>query len=294
MSTQPPHERSAKPPATPPSETPAPGDRDDAVAAWLVGSAVHALATIATGTEAERSAALRSRLLARLAASRAAAGVMTTVRHARQCPQALAPGVGVRTLYSTEPGRHLRPGEPVRVLMIELDREASFAALAAGPHREWLVLRGSVTLDAQRLAVRDYRVDPAGSAAPVLSSEGGATVFLRESATPAQPGDAAFTLRDDAAAWTDLAPGVRRRVLWQRHGQAAMLYQAQPGASVPAHSHGHDEECLMVHGEMFLDDVLLQPGDYQLAPAGSQHRETATDTGAVIYAHGDLDLLLQA
>jgi hypothetical protein len=42
------------------------------------------------------------------------------------------------------------------------------------------------------------------------------------------------------------------------------------------------------------DDVLLQCGDYQLAPAGTRHRCTEIDTGAVIYAHGDLDLQLIA
>ena len=46
----------------------------------------------------------------------------------------------------------------------------------------------------------------------------------------------------------------------------------------------------MLQGELFLDDLLLQPGDYQLAPAGTGHRITQTDTGIVIYAHGDLDL----
>ncbi len=69
-----------------------------------------------------------------------------------------------------------------------------------------------------------------------------------------------------------------------------MLYRTAAGAEVPRHSHGHDEECLMVQGELFLDDVLLQAGDYQLAPAGTAHRTTATDTGVIIYAHGDLDL----
>jgi quercetin dioxygenase-like cupin family protein len=59
---------------------------------------------------------------------------------------------------------------------------------------------------------------------------------------------------------------------------------------VPLHGHGHDEECLMVQGELFLDDVLLQPGDYQLAPAGSMHRVTETDRGAILFAHGDLEL----
>jgi quercetin dioxygenase-like cupin family protein len=97
-------------------------------------------------------------------------------------------------------------------------------------------------------------------------------------------------VRDAEAGWPDYAPGIRRRVLWQRDGQAALLYHAEPGAQVPVHTHGHDEECLMVQGELFLDDVLLQAGDYQLAPAGTGHRVTETDTGVVIYAHGDLDL----
>lgn len=46
----------------------------------------------------------------------------------------------------------------------------------------------------------------------------------------------------------------------------------------------------MVQGELFLDDVLLREGDYQLAPAGTGHRVTEIDTGVVIFAHGDLGL----
>jgi quercetin dioxygenase-like cupin family protein len=97
-------------------------------------------------------------------------------------------------------------------------------------------------------------------------------------------------VRDAEAGWPEFAPGIRRRVLWQHGTQAALLYHADAGARVPQHRHGHDEECLMLQGELFLDDLLLQPGDYQLAPAGSGHRVTETDTGVVIYAHGDLDL----
>ena len=36
--------------------------------------------------------------------------------------------------------------------------------------------------------------------------------------------------------------------------------------------------------------ALLQTFDYQLAPAGSEHIVTQTDTGVVIYAHGDIEL----
>ena len=71
---------------------------------------------------------------------------------------------------------------------------------------------------------------------------------------------------------------------------AAMLWLAEPGATVPHHHHGHDEECLMLRGDLFQDDYLLREGDYQLAPSGTAHETVSTDTGALIYAHGDLQM----
>ena len=102
-----------------------------------------------------------------------------------------------------------------------------------------------------------------------------------------------LAVRDAEADWHDYAPGIRRRVLWSHAGEASMLYDARPGAQVPQHAHGHDEECLMVDGEAFLDDVLLRRLDYQLAPAGTMHQGVSTDSGGVIFAHGDLDLDLR-
>lgn len=234
--------------------------------------------------------AVRGRLLARLAASAAASRPMATARRARLPAEPVAPGVRVQRLYEADPQRAARPGEPRRARLIELDAGSTWTGPATDLHREWLVLRGTVEIGGTTLALRDYRVDPAGCPAPAVRSERGALLFLRESALPAAPGEAPHTVRDAEAGWPAFAPGIRRRVLWQRDGQAALLYHAQAGAQVPHHTHGHDEECLMVQGELFLDDVLLQPGDYQLAPAGTGHRITETDTGVVIYAHGDLDL----
>jgi len=241
---------------------------------------------------------LRSRLTARLAASQAAEAPMTTRRRKRLPRNTLAPGVTAQTLYSAPAGRSLRPGEPLRARLLELAPGATLAADALGDahagfashQRELLVLSGSVVLQGQVLSQRDYHLLPAGVPMPALHAEQGALLFLREADLPAQPGDAAVTVFDAAAGWPAFAPGIRRRVLWQRDGQAALLYHAEPGASVPLHRHGHDEECLMLQGELFLDDLLLQQGDYQLAPAGTGHRITETDTGVVIYAHGDLDL----
>lgn len=235
--------------------------------------------------------ALRGRLMERLAASRAVSAAMVTARLKRLETTELAPGVRARTLYLAPRNRALRPGEPLRARLIELQPGATWPAADAEGHREWLVLQGSARIGDSDLALRDYHAVPAGGAqGAVTASAQGARLFLRESALAAAPGDTAFTVRDADAGWPEYAPGIRRRVLWQRGGQAALLYHAQPGAAVPQHTHGHDEECLMVQGELFLDDLLLQEGDYQLAPAGTGHRITQTDTGVVIYAHGDLDL----
>jgi hypothetical protein len=169
--------------------------------------------------------------------------------------------------------------------VVELQAGAQLTLSAGGP-REFLVLRGSAEVDAETLALRDFLLLPAGHAVTLGSAEG-AHVFVRESEGE---GVQRTQVRDREAGWPEFAPGIRRRVLWMAGGEAALLYRADPGARVPGHSHGHDEECLMVQGELFLDDVLLLQGDYQLAPAGTGHRITETDTGVILYAHGDLDL----
>jgi quercetin dioxygenase-like cupin family protein len=276
-----------KPPQPlPVSQAPDPVDRElepllgePFASAWAAGTACP-----------EAGAAVRGRLLDRLAASRAEAGAMFTARRSRQ--MSVEPAFGVRTslLYAAASDRALRPGEPLRVRLVEMKAGSLWAGPEPVCHREWLVLQGSVWLGDEPLQLRDYHVAPAASPARGLRTEAGALLFLRESAARAGEDPTPFTVRDHDAGWPDYAPGIQRRVLWQHAGQAAMLYYAQPGASVPIHTHGHDEECLMVQGELFLDDVLLRLGDYQLAPAGTGHRITETDTGVVIYAHGDLDL----
>ncbi len=228
---------------------------------------------------------LGERLTGRLQQSLEAERGMVTVRRRRTTTEALAEGVHQRWLYRAPQGRALRPGEPRAARVIELEPGASADLEVAGAS-EFLVVRGSLEVGEEFLGLRDFLRLPAGST-PRLSSEDGAHVFVREADGPA--GERAL-VRDADAGWPEFAPGIRRRVLWSGGGQAALLYRADPGASVPVHSHGHDEECLMVQGELFLDDLLLQTGDYQLAPAGTGHRITETDTGVILYAHGDLDL----
>jgi hypothetical protein len=260
-------------------DTPEPDDDD--LSPLLSEPFARAWAAPAPGLPAR----LGERLGQRLAQSLKAEQGMVTVRRRSSPADALAAGAQQRWLYRAPADRTARPGEPRAASVIELQAGARLA-LPAGGAREFLVVRGSAEVDGESLGLRDFLLLPAGSA-PELASADGAHVFVRE----ADGAGAERTLvRDREAGWPEFAPGIRRRVLWTAGGEAALLYRADPGASVPGHGHGHDEECLMVQGELFLDDVLLQQGDYQLAPAGTGHRVTETDTGVIIYAHGDLDL----
>jgi quercetin dioxygenase-like cupin family protein len=264
----------------------------------------------------EAPGTLRDRLLRRVAASAADTRRMHTRRFADTVATVLAPGVTQRTLYQAEAGRPRRAGEPDAVALIELAPGAQWNRPARQQQQACLVLRGRVRIGAQVLREHDHRVwsaDPAvadaarslpgaekrppshGSAAAFQAGAHGALLLWRESTAPDPGRDPAqpATSRARGAPWEDYGPGIRRRLLWQQGGEAAMLYHALPGAFVPPHGHRHDEECLMLAGDFFLDDVLLRPLDYQIAPAGTGHHTSRTDTGVVIYAHGDLQLDLR-
>ena len=247
---------------------------------------------------------LRQRLFERVRRSAAAGRAMHTTR-LREAPAiVLAPGVTQRRLYTSELGRPPRPGEPQRVSLVELAAGASWPtpALDQALQRDWLVLHGALQIGTQEIGTQeltalDFVLLPAGEPCPTLHSAGGALLLLREAELAAAP-DASTagiqTRRAADATWAGYGPGIERCVLWQRDGQAAMLYRTVAGATVPRHVHHHDEECLMLAGDIFLDEVLLRPLDYQLAPAGSVHDSVFTDTGVLLYAHGDADLDLQA
>lgn len=247
----------------------------------------------ATG-EAAPVAVRGLKLFERVARSAAASRLLHTKRLADALPVAPERGVTLRPLYRALGTRPLRPGEPEAATLVELAPGAIWAGPATASQREWLVLGGTVHIGPTRLEPHDYHVLPAGHRAGALHTATGALLYQRE-APGAPAGSAgemvqAHTQRASQAHWEDFGPGIKRRLMWQHQGLAAMLYHALPGAAVPHHGHGHDEECLMLAGDFFLDEVLLRPLDYQVAPAGTEHVAASTDTGLLVFAHGDLAL----
>ena len=79
------------------------------------------------------------------------------------------------------------------------------------------------------------------------------------------------------------------RALWDGGERQTMLVRMAPGASVKAHGHALEEECMMLAGEAFIGDTLLRRGEFQLAPQGTEHGEVSTDVGALLFVHGVLD-----
>jgi quercetin dioxygenase-like cupin family protein len=251
----------------------------------------------------ERAAAagLGERLARRAAASARRIGTMVNVPRSGRLLLEKSEGLTVHQLYQAAPTVPPRPGEPARVCWLELAPGAVWHVPNAGPGlaRDWLLVRGSASVQTEAepavaLQPLDYLAQGCfASRAParVRAGDEGAAVLLRERLHPAEEGaETSLLSRDAPGQWQDYAPLIKRRVLWQHGPMAAMLWLAAPGAVVPQHRHGHDEECLMLRGDLFQDDFLLREGDYQLAPAGSGHETVNTDTGALIYAHGDLEM----
>ena len=68
---------------------------------------------------------------------------------------------------------------------------------------------------------------------------------------------------------------------WRAADVVSMLVRFDAGASVPDHHHAIEEDSLVIDGEMFLGDLLLRQGDFQLAPAGGGHWGETSDVGCL-------------
>ncbi len=263
----------------------------------------------------QREAALAQvwqRLSPRLARSAERTGHHVTARLADMPREPGPDGVAVRVAYDVDAAA-AQPGEPIRIRLIDLPAGACVELpIDAGADSAWLVMDGAAQIGGVPCAALDYQQRHAGDSRVMLSSVGGARLMLREARPyPLDPGGAGAvdasratsassttcttrttrTTRADQMAWAPLADGISRRLLAPPRGAAAAyLVRMAPGAAVPAHRHGLAEECMLLSGEMYLDDLLLLGGDFQLARAGGLHHEASSEHGVLLAVHGDLDL----
>lgn len=98
------------------------------------------------------------------------------------------------------------------------------------------------------------------------------------------------TVRGAEQQWRQPWPRIWMKVLKRdtaRNLQLALL-RLEPGATMPAHGHAEDEECIVIEGELAVGALHLRSGDLHVAPAGSQHPPITSATGALVFVRSEI------
>lgn len=98
------------------------------------------------------------------------------------------------------------------------------------------------------------------------------------------------TIPAEGGDWRRMRPGVALKVLQRddASGMASYLVRYDPGARVDRHPQGSVEECMLVRGDLRIDDVDMRPGDWQVALPGGEHGPLTTVGGALVFVRGVL------
>lgn len=106
--------------------------------------------------------------------------------------------------------------------------------------------------------------------------------------------DSHLTIGADEGEWQPFADGVLIKLLHERDGVLSYLLRLAPGATLPAHRHPQDEECVVLDGVLTVGSSLqVGPGGYHLAHRGALHAAIGSRTGATIFLRGAVPALDQ-
>lgn len=105
-------------------------------------------------------------------------------------------------------------------------------------------------------------------------------------AAPAQP-DVHLTIHAAEGNWFEILPGITVKMLRQDDISCSYLLRLAPRASLPAHPHTLDEECVVLAGDVWLGDVQARAGDFHLARGGTPHGEIRSEGGCLLYLRGE-------
>jgi quercetin dioxygenase-like cupin family protein len=86
--------------------------------------------------------------------------------------------------------------------------------------------------------------------------------------------------------WQPFGEGVRIKVLHEADGIMSYLLRLAPGASLPAHRHPVDEECVVLEGELQIGSLRVAAGGFHLGRRNLLHDKLESAGGALIYLRG--------
>jgi anti-sigma factor ChrR (cupin superfamily) len=81
--------------------------------------------------------------------------------------------------------------------------------------------------------------------------------------------------------WEEVAPGIFCKILATdtERDRVTMLVRLLPGVSYPPHTHAGIEELHLLDGELWIEDRLLYPGDYNYGEPGHSDQRVYSETG---------------
>lgn len=156
----------------------------------------------------------------------------------------------------------------------------------AGEERDAFARRLAADADARRM-VAAWRSRLAPLAESVAEEPPPPRLWTAIKDRIAKPGPN-LTIRAAAGDWQEIHAGVTMKELSVDpvDGRRSFLLRLAPGASLPAHDHPSDEECLVMEGAIAIGDLALHAGDYHRAARDLPHPPIASSAGALLFVRG--------
>ncbi len=234
---------------------------------------------------------IRAQLFKRIHDSAAKESLRITVRSDQGQWRKISSGVRAKSLHQNS-----------RAFLLDIEPGASLPMHRHHEDEECVVLRGSASLGNFKVNAGDYHLARTGSRHGKIYSETGALLYLRgipvgrtaevarDLLTAFLPGEGSelITIRADEGEWSDLTSGISIKALYDHGPISSSLVRITVNTSwiTQQQALAHDEEFLLLEGDVFVGDTLLQTGDWQFAPAGSESLPISTDKGALVFLRG--------
>jgi hypothetical protein len=95
-----------------------------------------------------------------------------------------------------------------------------------------------------------------------------------------------LTEQPDSDSWQTFGDGISIKVLHEADGVMSYLLRLAPGASMPAHRHPVDEECVVLEGEVQIGELRVAAGGFHLGRKDILHDRLCSAEGALIFLRG--------
>lgn len=84
--------------------------------------------------------------------------------------------------------------------------------------------------------------------------------------------------------WENMYPGIFCKTLFiePTNGYVTTLMKLEPGAKLPNHHHRGAEQCLVIAGEIAMNNRQYKAGDFTVALAGSDHIDLISTNGGMV------------